>query len=77
MVDGLSRRRGAPMCGTPIRSSSSWMPTSPTMYTFLPVSLNFVCSRYAAAANEDEASVVDSVAGEGAEWECRCRGVGG
>ena len=26
-----------------------------------------------AAANEDEASVVDSVAGEGAEWECRCR----
>lgn len=54
MVDGLSRRRGAPMCGTPIRSSSSWMPTSPTMYTFLPVSLNFVCSRYAAAAKDEE-----------------------
>ena len=30
------------------------MPTSPTTYTFLPVSLNFVCSKYAAAANDDE-----------------------
>ena len=30
------------------------MPTSPMMYTFFPLSLNFVCSRYAAAANDDE-----------------------
>ena len=43
-----------PIHGTPMRSSSSSMPTSPMMYTFFPLSLNFVCSRYAAAANDDE-----------------------
>mmetsp|Transcript_39251 Transcript_39251/g.83820 ORF Transcript_39251/g.83820 Transcript_39251/m.83820 type:complete len:213 (+) Transcript_39251:929-1567(+) len=54
MSGTLSPSSGPPKCGTPMRSSSSWMPTSPTTYTFLPVSLNLVCSRYAAAAKEEE-----------------------
>mmetsp|Transcript_93379 Transcript_93379/g.302259 ORF Transcript_93379/g.302259 Transcript_93379/m.302259 type:complete len:138 (-) Transcript_93379:225-638(-) len=36
-----------------MRSSSSPIPFSPMTYTLLPVSLNLVCSRYAAAAKDE------------------------